>query len=140
MGDTARAGAGTRSAVGPPAGPLVLVVDDHEDTRAICQRALEMAGYRVVTAASGDEALARLEEHRPAVVVLDLAMPGMDGFTTAHLIRSRPTGARTPILIFTGLPPKVEDSARRAGGTAFCLKPIEPRRFVAEVKRLCPLS
>jgi CheY-like chemotaxis protein len=136
MGDTA----GAREGAGSTAGPLVLVVDDHEDTRAICKRALEMAGYRVITADSGNEALTLLEEAKPAVVVLDLAMPGMDGFTTAHLIRTRPSGKKTPILIFTGLPPKVEDSARRAGGTAFCLKPIEPRRFVAEVKRLCPLG
>jgi CheY-like chemotaxis protein len=136
MGDTA----GAEGSAGSAGGPLVLVVDDHPDTLIICSRALERAGYRTATARSGDEALARLEELRPAVVVLDLAMPGMDGFTTAHLIRNRPSGARTPILIFTGLPPKVEDAARRAGGTAFCLKPIEPKRFVAEVRRLCPIG
>jgi CheY-like chemotaxis protein len=134
MGDTA----GAQAKVGSSA-PLVLVVDDHPDTLVICSRTLEVAGYRTATATSGDEALQRLEELKPAVIVLDLAMPGTDGFTTAHLIRSRPTGARTPILIFTGLAPTVETAARRAGGTSFCLKPIEPKRFLAEVRRLCPL-
>jgi CheY-like chemotaxis protein len=135
MVDTARVVGGAKSSA-----PLVLVVDDHEDTLAICARALEMAGYRTATATSGADAIARIEELKPAVVVLDLAMPEMDGFTAAHLIRSKPGVARTPILIFTGLPAKVEEAARRAGGTAFCMKPIEPKRFVAEVKRLCPLT
>src|SRR5262249_10817419 len=98
------------------------------------------AGYRTATANSGTEALERLESLKPAMIVLDLAMPGMDGFTTAHLIRERETVKRTPILIFTRLAPTVETAARRAGAAGFCLKPIEPKRFLAEVRRLCPLS
>jgi CheY-like chemotaxis protein len=110
-------------------------VDDHRDALLICETSLRAAGYRTVTAASGAEALACLAELRPALVVLDLAMPGVDGFAVARAIRGRLGFDDLPILVFTGLP---EERARQAGGTAICLKPIEPRRFLAEVRRLCP--
>lgn len=116
-----------------------MVVDDNPDTRHICEASLRAAGYRTVCAASGAEALARLEEIRPALVLLDLAMPGVDGFETARTIRSRPDLRDIPILVFTGLPREAEDRARQAGGTAFCAKPIEPRRLLAQVHRLCPV-
>jgi two-component system alkaline phosphatase synthesis response regulator PhoP len=120
--------------------PLVLVVDDNDDARMICERSMRRAGYRTVTVASGREALARLDEIDPAVVVLDLAMPDTDGFATARAIRARPRSARLPILVVTGLSPDVEARAREAGGDDFCLKPIEPRSLVACVRRLCPLE
>jgi CheY-like chemotaxis protein len=116
--------------------PLVLVVDDNPDSLAICSRALEAAGYRAATSASAAEALARFAELRPAVVVLDLVMPDQDGFEAARAIRARADA--TPILVYTGLTADVESRARQAGATAFCTKPVEPRRLVAEVRRLCP--
>jgi len=131
MGNTARSQATARE-------PLVLVVDDHSDTRTICETSLRGAGYRTATAESGAEALARLDELRPSLVVLDLAMPGVDGFAVARAIRGRRGFTDLPILVFTGLPMDTWDRARQAGGTAFCTKPIEPRRFLAEVRRLCP--
>lgn len=136
MGDTA----GAQASMGPGSGPLVLVVDDNPDTVLICTRALESAGYRVATATSGDEALARLDELKPGLVLLDLAMPGRDGFATARAIRARPASANLPILILTALPRDAHVLAADSGGGALCTKPIEPRRLVAEVRRLCPLK
>jgi len=136
MGDTA--GSQANAAAEGAQGPLVLVVDDNPDTLVICETALRAAGYRVLSVATGAEALARLDEARPGLVVLDLAMPGVDGFATARAIRQRPGMATLPILIFSGLPPETREDARQAGGTAFCAKPVEPRRFLAEVRRLCP--
>ena len=119
--------------------PLVLVVDDNPDTLVICETALRAAGYRTATVSTGTEALARLDDLRPALVVLDLAMPGIDGFATARAIRARPGMAELPILIFTGLP-EVAENAREAGGTALCSKPVEPRQFLVAVRRLCPVG
>ena len=133
--DTAKAQAGAGADA-----PLVMVVDDNPDTRVICETSLRAAGYRTVTAGSGAEAIAQLEHVTPALVVLDLAMPGVDGFATARAIRSRAATRQVPILVFTGLPMEAEENARKAGGTAFCTKPIEPRRFLAEVARLCPAN
>lgn len=116
------------------------MVDDNPDTLHICEASLRAAGYRTLCAGSGAEALVRLEEIRPALVVLDLAMPGVDGFAAARAIRARPDLQDLPILVFTGLPREAEARAREAGGTAFCTKPIEPRQLLAHVHRLCPLT
>ena len=119
--------------------PLVLVVDDDPDTREICRMALERAGYATTLAESGEEAISLLEQKVPGLIVLDLNMPGMDGWSVAALIRKHKGTAQIPILVITGLMQNVESAARRAGATSCCLKPIDPRRFVGEVKRLCPL-
>ena len=119
--------------------PLVLVIDDNPDSRAICERALRAVGYRTATAASGDAGLALVAELDPALVVLDLAMPGTDGFAVADAIRRGGDTASIPILIFSGLPRDETARARTAGATAFCPKPVEPHRFLAAVRRLCPL-
>ena len=134
MDDTADALASTTAADGP----LVLIVDDNPDTLAICARALAAAGYRAAVASSAAEGLAQFDDTPPAVVVLDLVMPDQDGFETARAIRRRT--ATTPILVFTGLSPDVESRARQAGASAFCTKPLDPRRLVAEVRRLCPVG
>ncbi|HLK10634.1 MAG TPA: response regulator [Candidatus Binatia bacterium] len=124
----------------PGRGPLVLIVDDHADIRVICAKALEKAGYRTVTAGSGDDALATLGAGTPDLIVLDLMMPGMDGFTTAHMLRSRPETAHTPIIVLTAASAEREPAAYRVGAQAFCVKPVESRRLVALARRLCPLD
>lgn len=119
--------------------PLVVVVDDDTDILALCARALEHAGYEVALALSGEEAISFIERRTPSLIVLDLTMPGMDGWTVAQLIRKHKPTAHIPILVITGLMDNAEGAARRAGATSFCLKPFDARRLVAEVKRLCPL-
>ena len=117
----------------------VLVVDDDPDTLDLCGRALERAGYVPLLAGSGEEAISLLEHQTPALIVLDLNMPGMDGWSVAALIRKHTRTAQIPILVITGLMQNVELAARRAGATSFCLKPLDARRLVTEVKRLVPL-
>ena len=119
--------------------PLILIVDDDADIRELCGDLLERAGYESLLAASGEEAVSLLEQSVPGLIVLDLTMPGMDGWSVAALVRKHERTARIPILVMTGLTQNVENAARRAGATAFCLKPIDAKRFVKEVKRLCPL-
>lgn len=119
--------------------PLVLVVDDDPGIREVCDELLARAGYDRALAASGEEAVSLLEQRTPGLIVLDLNMPGMDGWSVAALVRKHERTARIPILVLTGLTQNVENAARRAGATAFCLKPIDSKRFVKEVKRLCPL-
>ena len=123
----------------PKARPLVLIVDDDTDTLELCDMLLERAGYARSLASSGEDAVQFLEQNMPALIVLDLNMPGMDGWSVAALVRKHERTARIPILVMTGLTQNVENAARRAGATAFCLKPIDAKRFVKEVKRLCPL-
>jgi len=122
-----------------PKRPLVMVVDDDPETLELCDMLLERAGYARTLAGSGEEAVSLLEQHTPSLIVLDLNMPGMDGWSVAALVRKHERTARIPILVMTGLAQNVENAARRAGATSFVMKPLDAKRFVKEVKRLCPL-
>jgi CheY-like chemotaxis protein len=96
--------------VPPPGAPLprldtvsVLVVDDDEDAREVVRQMLEPLGARVVTAADGRQALALWRSAAAHVVLLDLLMPGMDGFRVIRAIRESPRGGRIPIIAMTAL-------------------------------------
>jgi diguanylate cyclase (GGDEF)-like protein/PAS domain S-box-containing protein len=104
---------------------LVLVVDDDGASRLIARASLEQAGFDVVEAANGLEGVAAFERQPPALVLLDVLMPGMDGFAACALIRALPVGKHTPILMLTGLD-DVESirQAYQAGATDFATKPL----------------
>lgn len=94
---------GARSA---PAGrgPLVLICDDDPSVREIVGATLQESGYRVLTAGSGSEALQLATEFRPAAVLLDLLMPGMDGVETALELQNNPTTAEIPVIVISAVP------------------------------------
>ena len=104
--------------------PLALIVDDDITLRVLARAALEQAGCRVEDAATGQEALDAFQRETPDIILLDVVMPGMDGFATCAALRKLPEGAAVPILIMTGL----EDvrsiaTAYDAGATDFVTKP-----------------
>jgi CheY-like chemotaxis protein len=79
----------------------VLVVDDHPDTGEVLSRLLNRRGYDAVAAFSGEEALARLAESLPSVIVLDVAMPGMNGAELLREIRADPRLKDVPVVVFS---------------------------------------
>jgi CheY-like chemotaxis protein len=85
-----------------PSGPVVLVVDDHADSLELHAVELRLLGFQVVTATSGRSAIAKAAELRPAAVVMDIVMPGMDGCEATRLIRG--THGRLPIVAVTATP------------------------------------
>ncbi len=117
----------------------MLIVDDNPDILCICEQVLQRAGYRTATAASGQEALDKVRALQPGLIILDLMMPGMDGFSTAHEIHSAPETAGIPIAVLTAAPASREEAAYRVGAQAFCTKPIDPARLTALARRLCPI-
>ena len=121
----------------PP--PLVLVVDDVADTRRLMRRVLERAGIRVVEAASGEEAIERIGSERPALVVLDLRLPGISGFDVARWVRSQPDAgiARMVLLACSAsVQPEVRQEALDAGADAFEGKPFDISTFVDRIRQL----
>jgi PAS domain S-box-containing protein len=115
----------------PPAAPerpSVLLVDDRPENLLALTAVLEPLDVRLVTAGSGEEALRALLAEDFAVVLLDVQMPGMDGFETAGYIRGRERSARTPIIFLTAVSTDISQVLRgyEAGAVDYVLKPFDP--------------
>jgi len=95
----------------------ILVIDDQEQNRAFARAVLEDEGYETVLAASGEEGIERFREQVPDCVLLDVRMPGLDGFATCARIRELPLGLETPVVFLTAQRDlDTFDAALRAGG------------------------
>jgi diguanylate cyclase (GGDEF)-like protein len=113
------------AAPGARLGNEVLVIDDDPAVRHSIREVLAREGLHVVEAATGEEGIARFRMHRPDVVMLDLLMPGMDGFHACETIRAIEGAAVVPILVMTGLDDYgAVDRAYEAGATDFIAKPL----------------
>jgi CheY-like chemotaxis protein len=115
--------------------PLVLIVDDFEDNRAMYVEYLEFQGFRVAEAVNGEEAVARTNDLMPAVVVMDLSLPVMDGWEATRRIKENP---RTKDIVVIALTGHAEAShakkARDAGCDDFVAKPCLPEDLVAKIR------
>jgi PAS domain S-box-containing protein len=112
----------------PPDAPLVLIVDDDEDSRRLLELILKKHQFRVASVSTGEAALEYARQHLPAVVLLDVLMPGMDGFDTCRALRALPGGEHLPIVMLTTLEDDESiDRAYRVGATDFATKPVQPR-------------
>ncbi|HEX8556896.1 MAG TPA: response regulator transcription factor [Pyrinomonadaceae bacterium] len=115
----------------------LLVVDDEPNLLVAVGACLRGEGFDVVTARSGAEALARVAESAPDLIVSDVRMPGMDGYQLARRLRSNPRTALTPVVFLTA---KDETSDRvegfRAGVDAYLTKPFEPDELVAVIRSI----
>jgi chemosensory pili system protein ChpA (sensor histidine kinase/response regulator) len=118
--------------------PLVLVVDDSITVRRVTQRLLQREGYRVSLAADGLQALERLAEETPSVVLSDIEMPRMDGFDLARNIRSDARWAALPIIMITSrIAEKHREHARELGVNHYLGKPYSEEELLSLVKHHC---
>ncbi len=118
-----------------PLQATILVVDDNADNRALAQAALEDEGYQVLLATGGDEAIAVFQSGKPDCLLLDVRMPGTDGFVVCAKIRTLPGGADVPIVFLTALRDvDTFDRALRAGGDDFLTKPVRPTELVVRIQ------
>jgi len=118
--------------------PLVLVVDDSITVRRVTQRLLVREGYRVSLAADGLQALERLAEELPAVVLSDIEMPRMDGFDLARNIRADARLAHLPIVMITSrIAEKHREHAKELGVNHYLGKPYSEEELMSLVKHYC---
>ena len=116
------------------AGDLVLIVDDMPDNLSLLHDALDEAGYTVLVATDGPGALARAQQARPDIVLLDAVMPGMDGFEVARRLKANPATAAIPIVFMTALTATEHVvAAFAAGGVDYVSKPLQPREVLARM-------
>lgn len=128
-----RSGPGGRSA-----GPLVLVVDDDPSLREFVRINLELEGYTVREAGGAEEALTAIDDQAPALVLLDVVMPGVDGWQMLQRMQER--YGSIPVIMFSG---KVEESspgdAERRGARGFVGKPFDPQQLIERARALVPV-
>ena len=113
----------------------LLLVEDDEVLRTVCAELLRNAGYRVLEAADGLEALELWEREAPELILLDLVMPRMNGWKTLETLKQR--GCRCPVMLLTGLN-EVDDRVKglAAGADDFLGKPCDFRELIARVQAL----
>ena len=145
LADTGRAAAGVQplpqAAAAPVAtlAPLVLVVDDSLTVRRVTQRLLLREGYRVQLAKDGLEALERLAEEAPAVVLCDIEMPRMDGFDLLRNLRADTRWHDLPVIMITSrIAQKHRDHALELGANHYLGKPFDEQRLLALLRQSLP--
>ena len=122
---------------GPAASPLVLLVEDYDDAREMYADYLRFAGYRVAEARDGEEALERAFELLPDLILMDLALPRLDGWEATRRLKRDPRTRAIPIVALTGHALQGHaEGARQAGCDAFVTKPCLPDDLVAEIHRV----
>jgi DNA-binding response OmpR family regulator len=115
-------------------GMLILIADDDDDVRDLVTFRLGRAGYEVVTAPNGEAALQLAAERRPDLCLLDVMMPGLDGYELTRRLRATPGLEGVPIILLTA---SVQDAAVtqgfEAGANDYMRKPFSPRELLARV-------
>lgn len=118
----------------------ILLIEDNEQNRYLATFLLERQGYRVVAAADGLQGIQTAQRTPPALILLDIQLPTMDGYAVARTLRGIDSLQATPIIAVTSYA-MVGDSekAMAAGCNGYIEKPIDPETFVAEIERLAAL-
>jgi two-component system cell cycle response regulator DivK len=113
----------------------ILVVEDQEDNRRILRDLFASAGYNLIEAESGEEALAALAAQRPDLILMDIQLPVMDGYEATRRIRSDPALNAIPIIAVTSYALAGDEAkAIAAGCNAYVTKPYSPRALLAKVR------
>jgi len=119
----------------------VLVIEDDAELRDLIRIRLEERGYDVIMSARGDEGVQKARAEKPDVIILDVFLPHMDGFTALKEIRygEKSKGQdplKTPVFIMTGRAPMMEEMFRMEGATEFLTKPIDIKSLVQKIDKL----
>ena len=117
----------------------ILVIEDHEDNRQIMNVTLSAAGFEVIEAVTGDEGVVMAESERPDLILMDIQLPGLDGYEATRLIKAKPALRHIPIIAVTSFALSGDEAkAKEAGCSAYLAKPFRPRELLATVREFLP--
>ncbi len=118
--------------------PVILFIDDAPDILMMSGIRLKKLGHEVLTASSGDEGIKIAEEAKPALIFLDIMMPGKDGIRVCREIKSNPALKHVPVILFSALSKDiVEEKVHEAGADGYIIKPFEPDELLGMVNKYC---
>jgi len=117
----------------------ILVVEDHEDNRQILRDLLGAAGFEMLEAHDGESAHPMATEHKPDLILMDIQLPGLDGYEATRRIKGDPALKAIPIIVVTSYALSGdEEKAREAGCDAYVAKPYSPRQLLAKIRQHLP--
>ena len=117
----------------------ILVVEDHEDNRRIMRDLLTSSGYEVIEAVTGVEGVTAAETHRPDLILMDIQLPGIDGYEATRRIKANPKLQKIAIIVVTSYALSGDDvKAFEAGCDAYVAKPFSPRELLAKIREYVP--
>ena len=117
----------------------ILVVEDEEDNRRIVRDLLTSVGYEIIEAVTGEEGVEAAETHVPDLILMDIQLPGLDGYEATRRIKANPTLRHIPIIVVTSYALSGDDvKAFEAGCDAYISKPFSPRALLAKVREYLP--
>jgi two-component system, cell cycle response regulator DivK len=117
----------------------ILVVEDQPDSRQIIRDMVAGTDYEITEAENGEEALAAIAKQRPDLILMDIQLPIMDGYTATRLIKTDPALRSIPIIAVTSYALAVEEKkAQAAGCDDYVTKPFSPRQLLAKIRQHMP--
>jgi two-component system, cell cycle response regulator DivK len=117
----------------------ILLIEDHEDNRRIVRDLLTSAGYEVVEALTGEDGVSMADSHRPDLILMDIQLPGLDGYEATRRIKANSALRAIPIIAVTSYALSGDDvKAREAGCDAYVTKPFSPRALLAKIREFVP--
>jgi two-component system, cell cycle response regulator DivK len=117
----------------------ILVVEDQPDSRQIIRDMLAGTDYEITEAENGEEALKAIEKQRPDLILMDIQLPIMDGYTATNQIKANPALRSIPIIAVTSYALASEEKkARAAGCDDYVTKPFSPRQLLAKIRQYLP--
>ena len=129
----------TVPARGQGSAPLVMVAEDHEDTRFLLRTILERRGLSVVEAGDGEEAVSLAERETPDLILMDGSLPRLDGIAATRRMRGLPSLSAVPIVFLSGhAGPQQRLAAREAGCDDYLVKPLDLKRLYHVLEDLLP--
>jgi len=124
--------------------PKVLIVDDEALMGLIYQKHLEKAGYQLLTAGTAEQGLAMIQNDKPALIILDVILPAIDGLAALRKLKADEQTKTIPVIIITAATSQEHYATLReamtCGAAAFLTKPFGPDKLVSEIKRLALIA
>jgi two-component system, cell cycle response regulator DivK len=115
----------------------ILLVEDNEMNRDMLSRRLQKQGYEIVLAVDGEEGLAKAQSELPALILMDMSLPGIDGWEATRRLKAAPETQRIPVIALTAhAMPDDREKATAAGCDDFDTKPVELARLLAKIQAL----
>jgi len=117
----------------------ILAIEDHEENRRILRLLLQSAGFEMIEALTGEDGVAMAEKERPDLILMDIQLPGLDGYEATRRIKAMPEFKSIPIIVVTSYALSGDEGkARDAGCDAYVTKPYSPRALLAKIREYMP--